>query len=88
MLSQPGHVLGEKKNEGLSIHSTAKAKKEGMGGTVAKFMVSIAYGKGVIGVTQYTGNINGEKYAQIVREKFPDLLEKSAYPKGQGTIFH
>ena len=49
-------------------------------------MVSIAYGKGVIGVTQYTGNINGEKYAQIVREKFPDLLEKSANPKGRYFI--
>ena len=75
-----------KKNEGLSIHSTAKAKKEGTGGSVAKFMVSIAYGRGVIGVTQYAGNISGEKYAQIVREKFPNLFEKSANPKGRYFI--
>ena len=63
-----------KKKEGLSIYCTAKAKKEGTGGSVAKFTVLIAYGKGVIGVHQYRGNINGGKYAQIVRDKFPDFF--------------
>ena len=72
-----------KKNEGLSIHSTAKAKKEGTGGSVAKFMVSIAYGQGVIGVHQYFGSINGEKYAQMVRQYFPDLLKNGANPGGK-----
>ena len=46
-------------------------------------MVSVAYGKGVIDVHQYQGNINGEKYAQIVRDKFPDFFGKSANLKGR-----
>ena len=71
-----------KSNEGLSLHCTAKAKKEGTGGSVAKFMVSIAYGKGVIGVQQYFGNINGEKYAAIVRTHFPQLLKEGTNPSG------
>ena len=49
-----------KSGEGLTQHCTGKAKKEGTGGKVAKFMVSIAYGKGVIGVHQYEGAINGK----------------------------
>ena len=46
-------------------------------------MVSVAYGKSVIDVHQYQGNINGEKYAQIVRDKFPDFFGKSANLKGR-----
>lgn len=72
-----------RKDEGLNIHCTAKAKKEGSGGSVAKFMVSIAYGKGTIGVHQYFGQINGEMYAEIVRKTFPDLYERSANPTGR-----
>ena len=71
-----------KTSEGLSMHCTGKAKKEGTGGSVAKFMVSIAYGKGVIGVHQYFGNINGEKFASIVREHFPQLLKAGCNPSG------
>jgi transposase len=69
-------------NEGLLQHCTGKAKKEGSGGSVAKFMVSIAYGKGVIGVHQYEGSINGEKYAEIVRKHFPELKRDGANPSG------
>ena len=72
-----------KKNEGLSIHCTAKAKKEGTGGSVAKFMVAMAYGKGVIGVHQYYGQICGEMYAEIVRATFPELFQRSANPTGR-----
>ena len=61
---------------------TGKAKKEGSGGSVAKFMVSIAYGRGVIGVHQYYGNINGAKYADIVKDHFPQLLRDGANPTG------
>ena len=71
-----------KKNEGLSIHCTGKAKKEGTGSSVAKFRVSIAYGKGVIGVHQYYGSIDGEKYADIVRKHFPTLIKEGANPSG------
>ena len=75
-----------KNKEGLLIHCTAKAKKKRTGGSVAEFMVSVAYEKGVIGVHQYQGNIDGKKYPQIVREKFPDLSEKSTNPKGRYFI--
>ena len=37
---------------------------------MSKFMVSIIFGKDVIGLTQYKGTINGEKYAQMICEKF------------------
>ena len=70
-------------DEGLTIHCTAKAKKEGTGGSVAKFMVSVAHGKGVIGVHQYFGPMNGPKYADIVRKTFPDLFQRSANPTGR-----
>ena len=49
-------------------------------------MVSVAYGKGVIDVHQYQGNINGEKYAQIVRDKFPDFFWEKCQSKG--TLFY
>ena len=46
-------------------------------------MVSYAYGKGVIGVHQYRGIINGEKYAKINLDKFKDFFEKCVNPKGR-----
>ena len=69
--------------EGLNVHQTAKGKKEGTGGSVAKFMVSIAHGKGVLGVHQYYGNISGDKYADIVLTKFPTLFDLSNNPTGR-----
>ena len=46
-------------------------------------MVSVAHGKGVIGVHQYYGQINGKKYADIVRKTFPDLFSRGANPTGR-----
>ena len=40
------------------------------------------YGKGVIGVEQYTGSINGEKFADIVRKRFPQVVQDSAHQTG------
>ena len=71
------------KNEGLSINCTGKGKKEGTGGSVAKFMVAIAFGKGVIAVHQYTGHINGEKFSDIVHSKFNKMFDDSANPTGR-----
>ena len=45
---------------------------------MAKFMVAIAYGKGVIGCHQYEGQIDGEKFSQMVKDKFPALFQNSA----------
>ena len=49
-------------------------------------MVSVGYGMGVVDVHQYQGNINDEKYAPIVRDKFPDLFGKKC--KSKGTLFY
>ena len=75
------------KEEGRVVDTLyCKSKKKRTGESVAEFMVSVAYEKGVIGVHQYQGNIDGKKYPQIVREKFPDLSEKSTNPKGRYFI--
>lgn len=70
----------KKKGESLSRQCTAKGKKEGVGGKMAKFMVAIAHGKGVIACHQYTGHIDGEKFAQIIKDQFPAMFQHSANP--------
>ena len=62
---------------------TAKGKKEGVGGKMAKFMVAIAFGKGVIGCHQYVGPIDAEKFTQFIKDHFPELFENSANPRGK-----
>ena len=68
----------KKSGEALKRECLAKGKKEGVGGKMAKFMVAIAHGKGVIGCHQYSGHINGEKFSEMVRLYFPDLFQGSA----------
>ena len=68
----------KKRGESLSLDCLAKGKKEGVNGKQAKFMVAIAYDKGVIGCHQYDGKMNGEKFSQIVKDTFPGLFAKSA----------
>ena len=41
-----------------------------------------SYTKGVIGVQQYEGSINGPKYADIIHTHFPQLLQDGANPTG------
>ena len=67
-----------KVGEGLKIDCTAKGKKEGVAGKMVKFMVAIAHGKGVVAAIPYSGNINGEKFAGIIDEHFPNLFDHSA----------
>ena len=69
-----------KSGEALKRENLAKGKKEGVGGNMAKFMVAIAYGKGVIGCHQYQGHIDGEKFSEMVRMHFPNLFSGSANP--------
>lgn len=73
----------KKKGESLERNCTAKGKKEGSGGRVAKFMVAIAYGRGVLKCQQYTGNVNAELCANFVRDHFPGMFERSPNPKGK-----
>ena len=58
-------------------------KKEGSGGRVANFVVAVAYNKGVICCEQYLGNMNGQLFANFLRENVPQMFEHSANPKGK-----
>lgn len=73
----------KKRGESLAQHCTAKGKKEGVGGTMARFMVAISYGKGVIKCHQYSGNVNGELCASFIEKHFPGMFENSTNPKGR-----
>ena len=73
----------KKRGESLAQHCTAKGKKEGSGGSVAKFMVAIAYGRGVIKCERYSGSVNGELCADFVRRNFPGMFTASNNTKGR-----
>lgn len=62
------------KGHGLKREYVGKGKKEGTAGKMARFMVAIAHGKGVIYCHQYHGKIDGEKFAEFVRRHFPALF--------------
>ena len=69
--------------DGLSFQQTSKGSHEGSCGKTAHFFVAIAYKKGVILAEQYEGQLNGQKFAEFVREQFPTLFERSSNPKGK-----
>jgi transposase len=73
----------KKESESLSRNCTAKGKKEGVGGRMARFMVAIAYGKGVVACHQYQGHIDGEKFSKMVTNLFPEIFKNSANPVRQ-----
>ena len=50
--------------QGLDIHQTRKGKKEGKKN--ANFYVGISYGKGVVTCQHYVGQMNAERYEEIV----------------------
>ena len=72
-----------RRNEGLDPFCTAKGSHVGSGGTVAHFIVAIAYNKGVILCEQYHGRINGEMFADFILKHFNETFEKSANPRGK-----
>lgn len=75
--------MWRKRGEGLKKECSAKGKKEGTGGKMAKFMVAIAHGKGVIACYQYMGSINGEKFAEFIEKRFPGMFERGNNVKGK-----
>ena len=75
--------MWRKRGEGLKREYTAKGMKEGTGGRVARFMVAIAHGKGVIKCHHYNGNINAETLAGFVKEHFPEKLKSGNSTKGR-----
>lgn len=70
-------------SDGLSFERTARGSHEGTGGRVAHFMCAMAYEKGMILSHQYTGRLNGEEFAKMVKDLFPDLFLRSANPNGR-----
>ena len=61
-------MLWRKAGEGLSQMCRSRGKKEGSGGPVANFVVAVAYNKGEICCEQYLGNMNGQFFADFIRE--------------------
>lgn len=72
----------KKKGESLSKECLSKGKKEGVGGKVAKFMVAIAHGRGVIKCLLYK-KLNGEMCANFIRNHFPAMFADSPNPRGK-----
>lgn len=70
-----GHIW-RKKCEGTSIGCTAKGKREGTGGRVAKFIVAISYNKGVIKCRQYE-KLDGNYFASFVRNNFDAMFTRA-----------
>ena len=64
--------------DGLSFQQTAKGLHEGSGGRTANFFVAIAYQKGVILAKLYEGQLDGKRFAEFVREQFPNCLKEAA----------
>eukprot|EP00794_Sanderia_malayensis_P001901 gene1901-2159_t len=76
-------LIWKKRCESLSLHCTARGKKEGSGSRMARFMVAISYGRGVISCIQYNKQIDGEFCYEFIREHFPGMFENSANAKGK-----
>lgn len=72
-----------KRSEGLDLHCTTKGKKAGVEGRVAKFFVSICYGKGAIACDQYLERLNGPMFVKYVQSRFPQIFAVSANPRAK-----
>lgn len=72
-----------KRNEGLSLYCTTAGSREGDGGKVAKFMVAIAYGRGVTMRQEYEATLNGKTFSEFVRQYLPPCFQDSANPDGK-----
>lgn len=69
----PKKRVWRKKSEGLKQGCLAKGRKEGTGADVVRFMVAIAYKKGVIICEQYD-KMNGQYFADFVKRNFVKMF--------------
>ena len=67
---------GKKSGEALRRENTAKGKKEGVGGKMARFMVGIAQRESVIGCHHHEGR-DGEKFSNMANTS---LISSSILP--------
>ena len=72
-----------KKGEGLALNCASKGKKAGVEGKTAHCFVPIACGEGVIACDQFFERLTPEKFADYVREQFPQIFSKSANAVGK-----
>ena len=72
-----------KRNEGHDIYCTSAGSKEGTGGRVAKFMVAIAYGRGITLCEEFKTKLNGKSFASFIRRHFPKCFKDSTNPSGK-----
>ena len=70
----PRTMAWKKPEQRCDFGFNEKGSHEGTGGTVARFVAGIAYGKGVIAAEQYHGRINAEKLSSFVRKHFPSMF--------------
>ena len=72
-----------KKGESLDLHLTAKGKKEGVNGRVAKFMCAISYGHGFIECYHYTERLDGMLCRQFIENRFPEMFQAGQNQRGK-----
>ena len=77
----PRTMAWRRPRDGLSYNQTAKGSHEGSGVRTANFLVAVAYKRGVLCAEQYHGQLNGQTFADFIREKFPTLFEQSCNQK-------
>ena len=75
----PRGMAWRRKSEGLERGYTAKGKKEGVNGRVAKYIVCISYSKGVICCERYE-NMNGDFFKGFIENHFGTIFQKSNSP--------
>ena len=72
----PKGRVWRKKSEGLTQGCLAKGKKVGTGGKVAKFIVAISFGKGVVICERYE-TMNGNFFASFIDKNFNTMFSYS-----------
>ena len=72
----PRGRIWRKAEEGLAVGCTAKASNGGAGGRMAKFMVAISYGEGVVLCEQYS-KLDGQYFRGLIERKFLDIFQKA-----------
>ena len=72
----PKGRVWRKRSEGLTLGCLAKGSKSGTGGRVAKLMVAISYGKGVVVCERYE-KMDGNYFASFIDQHSNTMFERS-----------
>ena len=80
----PKGRVWRRKSEGLKQGCLAKGRKAGTGGKVAKFMVAITYGRGVLVCERYE-KMDGNYFASFIDRNFNSMFARSG--KGSSRLW-